>query len=152
MNKAIVIKIGGAVFDSRDTTIEDAVTLQRQGKMLVIVHGGGNLVTEWLARQEISTRFIHGERVTDKPTLEIVIAVLAGLANKEIVAAINSTGGQAVGISGVDGSLIQGKIKNQELGYVDWAVEKGYGRRWAVETAFSTIKLPLINRSIIEWE
>ena len=40
----------------------------------------------------------------------------------------------------------------QELGYVDWAVEKGYGRRWAVETAFSTIKLPLINRSIIEWE
>ncbi|MFC1995210.1 acetylglutamate kinase [Chloroflexota bacterium] len=118
-----MIKIGGAVFDSRDTTIEDAVTLQRQGKILVIVHGGGSLITEWLARQEIPTRFVHGERVTDKPTLEIVIAVLAGLANKEIVAAINSAGGQAVGISGVDGGLIQGKIKNQELGYVGTVVK-----------------------------
>jgi len=123
LDKAIVIKIGGAVFDSRDTTIEDAVTLQRQGKMLVIVHGGGNLVTEWLARQEITTQFVHGERVTDKSTLEIVIAVLAGLANKEIVAAINSAGGQAVGISGVDGGLIQSKIKNQELGYVGTVVK-----------------------------
>ena len=118
-----MIKIGGAVFASRDTTIEDVVYLQKQGRQLVMVHGGGNLITEWLSRQGVSTRFIRGERVTDKPTLSVVIAVLAGLANKEIVAAINSSGGQAVGISGVDGALIQGKITDQELGYVGAVVK-----------------------------
>ncbi|MFC1982433.1 acetylglutamate kinase [Chloroflexota bacterium] len=123
MNKAIVIKIGGAVFASRGTTIEDVVYLQKQGRQLVMVHGGGNLITEWLSKQGVSTRFIRGERVTDKPALEVVIAVLAGLANKEIVAAINSSGGQAVGISGVDGALIQGKITDQELGYVGSVVK-----------------------------
>ena len=123
MKKVIVVKIGGAVFDSRDTTIEDVVSLQKQGKSLIIVHGGGNLITEWLARQGIPTQFVHGERVTDKATLEMTVAVLAGLANKEIVAAINSGGGQAIGISGVDGALIQGKIKSAELGYAGMVVK-----------------------------
>ncbi len=118
LDKVIVIKMGGAVLDSRDTTIEDVVSLQKQGRLLVIVHGGGNLVTEWLSRQGISTRFVHGGRVTDKAALEMATAVLAGLANKEIVAAINSSGGQAIGISGVDGALIQGRIRDKELGYV----------------------------------
>ncbi|MFC1970899.1 acetylglutamate kinase [Chloroflexota bacterium] len=118
MKDVIVIKIGGSTFDSRDTTIEDVVSLQKQGKSLVIVHGGANVVTGWLKRLDISTRFVRGERVTDAPTLEVVIAVLAGLVNKEIVAAINSLGGQAVGISGVDGALIQGKMKSMEMGYM----------------------------------
>lgn len=118
-----MVKIGGSTFDSRDTTIEDIVSLQKQGKSLVVVHGGANVVTEWLARQGISTRFVHGERVTDLPTLEVVTAVLAGLVNKEIVAAINSLGGQAVGISGVDGALIQGKMRNREMGYVGTVVK-----------------------------
>ncbi len=106
MNKVIVIKIGGAVFDSGDTTIEDAVALQQQGKSLIIVHGGGGLVTEWLARQGITTRFVHGERATDMPTLEMATAVLAGLVNKEIVAAFKNSGGRAGGISGGGGDLI----------------------------------------------
>ena len=118
MKNVIVIKIGGSTFDSRDTTVADVVALQKQGKSLVIVHGGGNVVTDWLKRLGISTRFVRGERVTDAATLEVVTAVLAGLVNKEIVAAINCLGGQAVGISGVDGALIQGKIKDKELGYV----------------------------------
>ena len=113
-----MVKIGGAVFDSRDTTIEDVVSLQQRGKSLVVVHGGGSLITEWLSRQGISTRFVRGERVTDRATLEVVTAVLAGLANKDIVAAINSSSGRAIGISGVDGALIQGRINNKELGYV----------------------------------
>jgi len=123
LDKAIVVKIGGAVFDSRDTTIEDVVSLQKQGKPLIIVHGGGNLITEWLTRQGVPTQFIHGERVTDKITLEMAVAILAGLANKEIVAAVNSCGGQAIGISGVDGALIQGKIKSVELGYAGTVVK-----------------------------
>ena len=123
MDKVIVIKIGGAVFASGDTTMEDIVALQKQGKSLVIVHGGGNLITDWLAKQGVSTRFVHGERVTDKATLEVVIAVLAGLANKEIVAAVNNSGGRAVGISGVDGALIQARIKDKELGYAGAVVK-----------------------------
>jgi acetylglutamate kinase len=118
-----VIKIGGSTFESRDTTIEDIVALQKQGKAMVIVHGGGVTVTEWLTRQGVSTRFVHGERVTDMPALEVVTAVLAGLVNKEIVAAINSLGGQAVGISGIDGALIQSRIKDKEMGYVGTVVK-----------------------------
>lgn len=123
LDKVIVVKLGGSTLGSHDTTIEDIVYLQKQGRLLVIIHGGGNLINEWLSKQGIPTRFFQGERVTDKPALEMVTAVLAGLVNKEIVAAINSLGGQAVGISGVDGGLIQSRIKNKELGYVG-AIEK----------------------------
>ncbi len=123
LDKIIVVKLGGATLGSHDTTIEDIVELQRQGKSLVIVHGGGKLITEWLTRRDISSRFVQGERVTDRATLEVAISVLAGLVNKEIVAAINSLGGQAVGISGVDGALIQGEVKNMELGYVGRVVK-----------------------------
>ncbi|MEE9398908.1 MAG: acetylglutamate kinase [Dehalococcoidales bacterium] len=123
LDKVIVVKIGGATLGSHDTTIEDVVYLQRQGKTLVVVHGGGKLLTEWLSRQEIPTRFVRGERVTDKATLEVATAVLAGLVNKEITAAINSRGGRAIGISGVDGAVIQGKVKKKELGYVGTVVK-----------------------------
>ncbi len=116
--KVIVVKLGGATLGSHDTTIEDLVYLQQQGKSVVVIHGGGKLITEWLKKQGITSRFIQGERVTDKPTLEVVISILAGLVNKEIVAAINGLGGRAVGLSGVDGALIQGRVKEIELGYV----------------------------------
>ncbi|MFC1940876.1 acetylglutamate kinase [Chloroflexota bacterium] len=118
MDKVIVVKLGGATLGSHDTALEDIVELQRQGKLLVVVHGGANLVTEWLSRQGTPTRFVRGERVTDKAALEMVTAVLGGLVNKEIVAAVNYLGGQAAGISGVDGALIQSKIRNEEMGYV----------------------------------
>ena len=119
-----MVKIGGSTFGKHEPTVldtgdvEDIVALQRRGTPLVIVHGGGELITEWLKKQEITTRFIHGERVTDRQTLEVVISVLAGLVNKEIVAAINALGGRAVGISGVDGALLEGKLREKELGYV----------------------------------
>lgn len=118
MKNITVIKIGGSTFGSGDTTIEDIIAVQKQGKPLVVVHGGGNAVTDWLKRQGIATRFVRGERVTDKPTLEVVTAVLAGLVNKEITAAINIRGGRAVGISGADGALIESGVKDREMGYV----------------------------------
>ncbi len=118
MNKIIVVKIGGATLGSHDTAIEDIVALQQQGKALVVVHGGGKLITEWLEKQGIPSKFLRGERVTDKATLEVVTSVLAGLVNKEIVAEINSLGGRAAGISGVDGDLIEGEIREREKGYV----------------------------------
>jgi acetylglutamate kinase len=117
MGKVIVVKIGGATLGSQDTTIKDIVSLQQQGKSLVIVHGGGKIITDWLEKRGIPTRFVDGERVTDEATLEVVVSVLVGLVNKEIVADINALGGTALGISGVDGGLIQGRVKDRELGY-----------------------------------
>ena len=122
MNRVIVVKIGGATLGSHDTTLEDLVYLQKQGKLLVVVHGGGKVGTEWLSRLGIPTRFVDGERVTDKATLEVVTAALAGLVNKEIVAAINNLGGRAIGISGVDGALLQSKIKSREMSYTGTVV------------------------------
>jgi acetylglutamate kinase len=118
MKDIIVVKIGGSTFGSRDTTIEDIVALQKKGLALIVVHGGGSTVTDWLKRLGITTKFVRGERVTDLPTLEVVTAVLAGLVNKEITAAINVRGGRAVGISGVDGSLIESAMKDRDMGYV----------------------------------
>ena len=113
-----VVKIGGSILGSGDTTIADIVDLQKQGKHIIVVHGGGKLVTDWLKIQGLSANFVRGERVTDKPALDVATAVLAGLVNKEIVAAINCCGGRAVGISGVDGGLIQGGIRDVEMGFV----------------------------------
>jgi acetylglutamate kinase len=123
MGNTVVIKIGGVTLDSVDTTIEDIVTLQQRGIPLVVVHGGGNTVTDWLKRQGIATEFVRGERVTNLSALEVATAVLTGLVNKEIVAGINCLGGRAVGISGVDGALIESRAKNREMGYVG-TVEK----------------------------
>lgn len=118
MDKVIVVKVGGATLGSHDTAIEDLVELQKSSINLVVVHGGGKLITAWLEKQGIQSRFISGERYTDQTTLEVATAVLSGLVNKDIVASINRLGGRAVGISGVDGSLIEGKIVEEEKGYV----------------------------------
>ena len=117
MNKVTVVKIGGSTLDNYAPVTGDIAQLQRQGEALVIVHGGGKRITEWLSERGMATRFWQGERITDAATLKVVVAVLGGLVNKQIVAASNSQGGRAVGLSGVDGSLIQGKIKAPALGY-----------------------------------
>ena len=114
----IIIKIGGSTLGSGDTTIEDLVELQRRGIPVVVVHGGGNLITEWLSNLGISTSFKKGLRVTDAETLKVVVAVLCGLVNKELVASIESAGGRAMGMSGIDGGLIEARVKDAELGYV----------------------------------
>jgi len=114
----MVVKIGSVALSSEDTSVDDIVALQKQGKRMIVTHGGGKLVSKWLEKQGLTTKFIHGERVTDQASLEVVIAVLSGLVNKEIVSSIQNRGGQAIGISGIDGGLIQAKIKNADLGYV----------------------------------
>ena len=121
--KTIVVKIGGSTLGSHDTTLDDLVTLQKKGIVPVVIHGGGNKITEWLKKMGVATTFVRGMRVTDATTLEVVIAVLAGLVNKELVAEIMSRGGKAMGLSGVDGGLIRARIENPELGYVGEVVK-----------------------------
>ncbi|MBA7593554.1 Acetylglutamate kinase [subsurface metagenome] len=123
MKKLIVVKIGGSTLGSNDTTLEDLVALQQEGRTAVVVHGGGDVITQWLSRQGISTKFEKGLRVTDHETLEVVVAVLAGVVNKELVSAIQSLGGRAVGLSGIDGGFIEARMKDAELGYVGEVVK-----------------------------
>jgi acetylglutamate kinase len=114
----IVVKIGGSTLGNHDTTLEDLVELQKQGKSLVVVHGGAKVTSEWLARLGIPTSFVNGLRVTDAETLKVVAAALGGLVNKELVVAIQALGGKAVSLSGCDGNLLRASIKSPELGYV----------------------------------
>jgi acetylglutamate kinase len=117
-SKPIVVKIGGSTLGSEDTTMEDLVALQKQGKPVVVIHGGGKIITDWLAKMAIPTTFVRGERVTDKASLEVVNAVLSGLVNKDLVSQINNIGGKAVGICGADGGMVQGSVANKEMGFV----------------------------------
>jgi acetylglutamate kinase len=123
MDKVIVVKLGGATLGNHDTTLQDIVSLQKQGWSIVVVHGGGKTITNWLEQRGLATQFIEGERVTDEAALEVVVSVLAGLVNKEIVADIDTLGGLAMGISGVDGAFIQGRIKSKKLGYMGEVVK-----------------------------
>lgn len=114
----IVVKIGGSTLGSHDTSLSDLVALQNEGTAVVVVHGGGNTISQWMQRQGIPPRFVNGLRVTDAPSLDIVVAVLTGLINKELVSLLHRFGGRAIGISGIDGGLLEAYIANPELGYV----------------------------------
>jgi len=118
MERVIVVKIGGSTFGNHDTTLEDLVTLQKEGLSIVVVHGGAQTASDWLSRLGIPTSFIRGLRVTDAESLKVVTAVYSGLVNKELVVGIQALGGRAIGLSGSDGNLLQATIKSRELGYV----------------------------------
>ena len=112
----ILVKIGGSTLGADDTSFGDIVALQQQGARPVVVHGGGPAITSWMAKMGIPAEFVRGLRVTDAPSLDVATAILAGLINKQLVAALRSLGANAVGISGADGGLLRGTIVEPELG------------------------------------
>lgn len=118
MPDILVAKIGGSTLGSHDTTLMDVVALQRRGIRPIVVHGGGAMISEWLSRHNVETRFVGGLRVTDEASLEVVVAVLAGVVNKQIVATLNALGAKAAGISGVDGNTLRAHLQDQALGFV----------------------------------
>ncbi len=112
--KTFVIKYGGAAMVEealKDAFAEDIVLLNFIGIKPVIVHGGGPKINKIMEKMGKKPTFIHGQRFTDKETIDIVEMVLGGLINKQIVSLINSHGGRAIGISGKDGNLIKAKKK-----------------------------------------
>jgi acetylglutamate kinase len=113
-----VVKIGGSTLGSHDTTLADIVDLKRRGMLPIIVHGGGALISEWLARHNVETRFERGLRVTDGESLKVAVAVLAGLVNKEIVASLSALGERAIGLSGADGGMLRARVLDPKLGFV----------------------------------
>ena len=114
----IVVKIGGSTLGSHDTTLHDLVSLQRQGVNSVVVHGGGKIISDWMAKQGVMPRFVRGLRVTDEPSIEIVVAVLTGLINKNLVASMVELGARTIGISGADDGMLRANIRDPELGLV----------------------------------
>lgn len=112
--KVFVIKYGGSAQvkeDLKNAFAQDIVLLNYIGIRPVIVHGGGPKISSVMEKMGKKPKFVQGQRVTDKETMDIVEMVLGGLVNKEIVSLINSHGGKAVGMSGKDGELIRAKRK-----------------------------------------
>jgi len=119
--KIVVVKYGGnAMIDEnlKQSVMRDVVLLSLIGVHVVLVHGGGPEISDMLKRVGKKSEFVNGLRVTDQETVDIVQMVLAGKVNKSLVALIESIGGKAIGLSGMDGSLIEAKMMNTELGYV----------------------------------
>ena len=119
----IVVKIGGSTLGSHDTTLHDLAKIQRQGVKSVVVHGGGKIISDWMAKQGVMPRFVRGLRVTDAPSLEIVVAVLTGLINKSLVASLVELGSRSIGISGADDGMLRADIRDHELGLVGDVVD-----------------------------
>lgn len=120
-NKIIVVKYGGNAMineELKSSVMEDIVLLSLIGIKVVLVHGGGPEISEMLNRVGKKSEFVNGLRVTDKETAEIVQMVLAGKINKSLVGLIQSIGGKAVGLCGMDGGLLKSEPLSSELGYV----------------------------------
>ncbi len=122
----VVIKLGGHAMGSDDAMDEfarDVVLMRQVGVNPVIVHGGGPMINAMLDRLQIKSEFVHGKRVTDAATMEVVEMVLSGLVNKRIVQSINRQGGRAIGLSGKDAGLMTCTQTNPELGFVGTPAE-----------------------------
>ena len=119
--KIVVIKYGGNAMINEDLkaqVMEDIVLLWLIGVKVVLVHGGGPEISELMSKLGKKPEFVNGLRVTDKETVDIVQMVLAGKVNKTLVNLLEMNGGKAMGISGMDGRLIEAKMRDEQLGYV----------------------------------
>ncbi|MDP2327220.1 MAG: acetylglutamate kinase, partial [Dehalococcoidia bacterium] len=116
--RATVIKIGGSTLGSEDTSLQDVAALHRAGERVVVVHGGGAMITDWLKKMAIDSVFVDGLRSTNEAALEVVVGVLRGVVNTQLVGEIVALGGRAVGVCGVDGGCVRAERYDDRLGYV----------------------------------
>ncbi len=116
-----LIKLGGTLLDApelRANLAEQIAEQSRRGIEIAVVHGGGKQMTRFLAEHGVESRFVNGLRVTTPETMDAVLKVLAGSVNQELVAALIAAGLRAVGLSGVDGNLVEAEPMDPELGLV----------------------------------
>ncbi|MBQ3064185.1 MAG: acetylglutamate kinase [Clostridia bacterium] len=119
--KVIVVKYGGNAMvneELKQQVMEDIVLLHLIGVKIVLVHGGGPEISDLMKRLGMEPKFVDGLRVTDKETVDLVQMVLAGKVNKTLVNLLEMQGGKAMGISGMDGRLIEASPKDPRLGFV----------------------------------
>lgn len=144
----IAVKVGGSLgMDDVDRVLLDLRTLWRDGENMVVVHGGGRIVTQVAERMGIRQRFLKNPsgfttRLTDEKTIEVFEMVVAGLFNKEIVARLQRLGVPALGVSGVDLGLIRGQRKRRIL------VVDGRGRKRIIRGDLSA-RPTLVNRPFL---
>lgn len=120
-NKVIVVKYGGNAMineELKNAVMGDLVLLNTIGIKVVLVHGGGPEISGMLKKIGKESQFVNGLRVTDAETADIVLQVLSGKINKTLVNHLQNSGGKAVGLSGMDGHLIEAEIKDPALGFV----------------------------------
>ncbi|AIS03386.1 MULTISPECIES: acetylglutamate kinase [Lactococcus] len=120
-DQTVVIKYGGnAMIDEKvkESILKDILLLKTVGIKVVLVHGGGPAIGELLEKYEQKSQFVQGLRVTDKKTAQLALTALAGKVNKSLVQDIIRLGGNAIGVSGIDGKLIEAKPISEDLGYV----------------------------------
>lgn len=145
----IVVKYGGHAMGDEEgarSFAKDMVLLEQSGVNPVVVHGGGPQIGSMLNRLGIKSEFAAGLRVTDKPTVEVVEMVLAGLINKQIVGLINREGGRAVGLCGKDGGMVTARKINRtvvdEGSHLEKVVDLGFvGEPEKVDTAVLDVML-----------
>ena len=119
--KVIVVKYGGNAMINeqlKEQVMEDIALLWLIGVKIVLVHGGGPEISDMMSKLGKKPEFVDGLRVTDKETVDIVQMVLAGKVNKSLVTLLQMKGGHAVGLSGIDGGLIEAEIKDDRLCFV----------------------------------
>ena len=119
--KIVVIKYGGnAMIDEnlKMQVMEDIALLWLIGVKVVLIHGGGPEISDTMKKFGKKSEFVNGLRVTDKETVDIVQMVLAGKVNKTLVNLLQMKGGHAVGLSGIDGGILEATMKDERLGYV----------------------------------
>lgn len=119
--KIIVIKYGGNAMvnnELKEQVMRDTVLLWYLGVKVVLVHGGGPEISDLMTKLGKTSEFVDGLRITDKETVDIAQMVLAGKINKSLVNFMEQIGGNALGISGIDGRLIEARMKDVRLGYV----------------------------------
>ena len=119
--KIVVVKYGGNAMvneELKEQVMQDIVLLWLIGVKVVLVHGGGPDIDDIMQKLGKKPQFVDGLRVTDKETIDIVQMVLSGKVNKTLVNLLESKGGRAMGISGMDGRLIEAKQKDERLGFV----------------------------------
>ena len=116
-----LIKLGGSLLDAPELRANLAAQIaeqSRRGVEIAVVHGGGKQMTRFLAERGVESRFVNGLRVTTPETMDAVLKVLAGSVNQELVAALIAAGLRAVGLSGVDGNLVEAEPMDAALGLV----------------------------------
>ena len=120
-NKVVVVKYGGNAMTNdklKHAVMEDIVMLSTVGIKVVLVHGGGPEINDMLKRVGKESKFVNGLRYTDEETVDIVQMVLAGKVNKDLVSMLESHGGTAIGLCGLDGNMIEAEQLDPDLGYV----------------------------------
>lgn len=140
--KTMVVKYGGSAMQNdrlKDSVMEDIILMNYVGINVILVHGGGTEINKVLDKLNIQKQFINGLRYTDKNTMEVVEMVLSGKVNKDLVSKINSKGGNAIGLCGIDGNMLLceelqaeidlgfvGKIKKVNTKVINDCLKDGY--------------------------